>query len=254
MLSAAMRSDAVASRQEEQSRDAKIGRRGDCLRTQAVTKPSLPRMPARERMRVFIRTSRSTRSSPISRRAALSAHGHRWRSSCVLLSHELRCAAGADFGVAEVHADRLNRAGRQAVRRCRSHRPSRRPIERSNLFPVGRTAALSRGGSRLPLARGDSEVDPPWGRHPRTDCRIHRRMQRSGDVRRDRWSSSDPGGTRGPTSVPAFLAEQQRAGYQADAVAASVARLKFVDGRCGAGSRRRFWSRQTVDSGRYSHR
>ena len=40
-------------------------------------------------------------------------------------------------------ADRLTRAGQRAVRRCRSHRRSRRPTEPSNLFPVGRNRAVS---------------------------------------------------------------------------------------------------------------
>jgi hypothetical protein len=41
-----------------------------------------------------------------------------------------------------VLADRPTPANRQAVRRCRSYRLSRRPIEPSNLFPVGRGAEL----------------------------------------------------------------------------------------------------------------
>ena len=40
--------------------------------------------------------------------------------------------------VANVLADRLTRAGQQAVRRSRSHRPSRRQVQPSDLFPVGR--------------------------------------------------------------------------------------------------------------------
>jgi hypothetical protein len=36
----------------------------------------------------------------------------------------------------EALADGLTRAGQQAVRRCRSHRPSRHPAVPSNLFPV----------------------------------------------------------------------------------------------------------------------
>ena len=69
----------------------------------------------------------------------------------VLLWPELGCDAGADSAVTQVLADRLTRDGRQALRRCRSHSPSRRQVEPSELFPDGRAEELDRAVGRLLL-------------------------------------------------------------------------------------------------------
>ena len=53
------------------------------------------------------------------------------------------------WGRDKVLADRLTRAGQQAFRRSRSSLSSRRRLERSDLFPVGRRPALSRDASFL---------------------------------------------------------------------------------------------------------
>jgi hypothetical protein len=54
----------------------------------------------------------------------------------------------------------------------------------------GRCPALSRAGSRFPLAHDDSEVGPHGPPRLGEDCRIRRRMQQSGAVGRERRSSS----------------------------------------------------------------
>ena len=71
---------------------------------------------------------------------------------------------------------------------------------------LGRRPALSRAGSRFPLAHDDSEVHPDGPRRPGEDCRIHRRTRRSGDVRRERWSSSrgEAAGTVDSGVVPVY--------------------------------------------------
>jgi hypothetical protein len=54
-----------------------------------------------------------------------------------------------------VLADRVTREGQQTLRRCRSHKPSRHPIEPSNLFPDGRKEA-----GLAPACRGRLETAP----------------------------------------------------------------------------------------------
>ena len=61
----------------------------------------------------------------------------------IALRHELECDAGAGSAVTKVLADRPTRAGQQAPRRCRSHRPRRRQLEPSDLFPDGRKRGVS---------------------------------------------------------------------------------------------------------------
>jgi hypothetical protein len=72
----------------------------------------------------------------------------------------------------EAFADRLTRAGQQPVRCCRSHSPSRRPTEHSNLFPVGRFPQVNpernHRGAGLPV-RAAAAADLTW--HER-DCRL----------------------------------------------------------------------------------
>ena len=65
------------------------------------------------------------------------------------------------------------------------------PAANSCARALGRRPALSRAGSRFPLAHDDSEVHPDGPRRPGEHCRIHRRTRRSGDVRRERLSSSN---------------------------------------------------------------
>ena len=89
--------------------------------------------------------------SPISRRAAYRPSSRCAGQRGVLLWHQLRSDAGAGYAVAKVLADRLARVEQQAPRRCPSHRPSRRQLEPSGLFPVGRAGELSEVSGELPL-------------------------------------------------------------------------------------------------------
>ena len=57
-----------------------------------------------------------------------------------------------------VLADRVTRARQQALRRCRSHRSSRRQLEPAGLFPVGRAAELWLGPVALLLLVGGEVV------------------------------------------------------------------------------------------------
>ena len=86
------------------------------------------------------RPVRQSRDTP--RLGARAAAAHLFK---VALCHDCGYDAGRGRYGNEALADRLIRAGQQAVRRCRSHRQSRRPTEPPNLFPVGRqTTATNR--------------------------------------------------------------------------------------------------------------
>ena len=90
---------------------------------------------AKQTKRPRIRQSRERRVEP--RRAAVADR------LGVVLWHERGCQAGGDGAAARVLAHHSSRAAQQAIQHCCSHRPSRRPIEPSNLFPDGRPAGAS---------------------------------------------------------------------------------------------------------------
>ncbi len=90
----------------------------------------------------------------------------------------------AGTAVAKVLADRLTRAGQQAARRRRSHRPSRRQLEPSDLFPDGHrpNGRLAASGSgRLSSSR--PRCSESGGRVPRSSTALLLRDQRSHAVR-----------------------------------------------------------------------
>jgi hypothetical protein len=114
--------------------------RGTCHRTS--TRPSIGGLAFIRRQVSRLRSDLPC-ISPIARRGASSAFQPRGcRQLWVALSHELGHDAGAGGAGGRALAEGLIRAGQQAIQRCRSHRTSMRPIEASNLFPVGRGAEL----------------------------------------------------------------------------------------------------------------
>ena len=120
-------------------------------------------------------------SSPTSRRSASSTPQPRRPTARVTRTHELGHDAGAGGAAGTALAAGLLRVGQQALRRRRCHRPSRRAIKPSNLFPVGRTATARPAallapslGQRIPIpavlriGAGDSPSHPNR-EHQRTD-------------------------------------------------------------------------------------
>ena len=82
----------------------------------------------------------------------------------VVLWHEPGYHAGGDRAAARVLADHLSPAAQQAIQHCRSHRPSTRPIEPSNLFRDGRKRGLLAGHGRpaprlLPFVEAVSQTN-----------------------------------------------------------------------------------------------